>query len=60
VTEWIVVPSQVFRADCDIILDAISDPEAQASRWCRFLGSCGWWTERSTGWSNWATPSRHS
>src|SRR5256714_12232090 len=30
VAEWIVVPSQVFRADCDIILDAISDPEAQA------------------------------
>src|SRR5437764_6348802 len=29
-TEWIVVPSQVFRADCDIILDAIADPEAQA------------------------------
>ena len=30
VTEWIVVPSQVFRANCDIILDAIADPEAQA------------------------------
>src|SRR5947207_6444249 len=30
VTEWIVVPSQAFRADCDIILDAIADPEAQA------------------------------
>jgi len=30
VTEWVVVPSQVFRADCDIILDAIADPEAQA------------------------------
>jgi polar amino acid transport system substrate-binding protein len=29
-TEWVVVPSQVFRADCDIILDAIADPEAQA------------------------------
>ncbi len=29
-TEWIVVPSQVFRADCDIVLDAIADPEAQA------------------------------
>ena len=29
-TEWIVVPSQAFRADCDIILDAIADPEAQA------------------------------
>lgn len=29
-TEWIVVPSQVFRADCDILLDAIADPEAQA------------------------------
>jgi polar amino acid transport system substrate-binding protein len=28
--EWIVVPSQVFRADCDIVLDAIADPEAQA------------------------------
>ena len=27
--EWIVVPSQVFRADCDIVLDAIADPEAQ-------------------------------
>lgn len=23
-------PSQAFRADCDIILDAIADPEAQA------------------------------
>ncbi len=30
VTEWIVVPSQAFRADCDVILDAIADPEAQA------------------------------
>jgi polar amino acid transport system substrate-binding protein len=30
VTEWIVVPSQASRADCDIILDAIADPEAQA------------------------------
>jgi polar amino acid transport system substrate-binding protein len=30
VTEWIVVPSQAFRVDCDIILDAIADPEAQA------------------------------
>ncbi len=30
VTEWIVVPSQAFRADCDIILDAIAYPEAQA------------------------------
>jgi len=30
VTEWIVAPSQAFRADCDIILDAIADPEAQA------------------------------
>jgi polar amino acid transport system substrate-binding protein len=29
-TEWIVIPSQAFRADCDIILDAIADPEAQA------------------------------
>src|SRR5437763_9493983 len=30
VPEWIVVPSQAFRADCDIILDVIADPEAQA------------------------------
>jgi polar amino acid transport system substrate-binding protein len=30
VTEWIVVSSQVFRTDCDIVLDAIADPEAQA------------------------------
>ena len=30
VTEWIVVPSQAFRADCDIILDAIADPKVQA------------------------------
>ena len=29
-TEWIVVPSQAFRADCDIILDAIVDPQGQA------------------------------
>src|SRR6266480_5381102 len=29
VTEWIVVPSQAFLADCDIILDAIADTEAQ-------------------------------
>jgi polar amino acid transport system substrate-binding protein len=29
-TEWIVVPSQVFRANCDIVLDVIADPEAQA------------------------------
>jgi polar amino acid transport system substrate-binding protein len=29
-TEWIVVPSQIFRADCDIVLDTIADPEAQA------------------------------
>ncbi|HEY1430074.1 MAG TPA: transporter substrate-binding domain-containing protein [Stellaceae bacterium] len=29
-TEWVVVPSQVFRTDCDIVLDAIADPEAQA------------------------------
>jgi len=27
---WIVVPSQALRADCDFILDAIADPEAQA------------------------------
>src|SRR5205823_2060058 len=30
VTEWIVVPSQAFRADCDIILDAIADLNVQA------------------------------
>src|SRR5215831_9679154 len=30
VTEWIVVPAQIPRADCDIVLDAIADPEAQA------------------------------
>jgi polar amino acid transport system substrate-binding protein len=30
VTEWIVVPAQISRADCDIVLDAIADPEAQA------------------------------
>jgi len=29
-TEWIVIPSQVFRTDCDIVLDAIADPQAQA------------------------------
>src|SRR5215472_5144847 len=29
-TECIVVPSQVFRARCDIVLDVIADPEAQA------------------------------
>lgn len=29
-TEWIVVPSQVFRTECDIVLDAIADSEAQA------------------------------
>jgi polar amino acid transport system substrate-binding protein len=29
-TEWIVFPSQIFRADCDIVLDTIADPEAQA------------------------------
>jgi polar amino acid transport system substrate-binding protein len=29
-TEWIVVPSQIFRTDCDIVLDTIADPEAQA------------------------------
>jgi polar amino acid transport system substrate-binding protein len=29
-TEWIVVPAQIFRAQCDIVLDAIADPEAQA------------------------------
>ena len=29
-TEWIVVPSQIFRADCDIVLDTIADPQAQA------------------------------
>ncbi len=29
-TEWIVVSAQVFRADCDIVLDTIADPEAQA------------------------------
>ena len=28
--EWVVVPSQIFRADCDIVLDAIADPQAQA------------------------------
>jgi polar amino acid transport system substrate-binding protein len=28
-TEWIVVPSQVFRTDCDIVLDTIADPQAQ-------------------------------
>jgi polar amino acid transport system substrate-binding protein len=28
-TEWIVVPSQISRADCDIVLDAIADPKAQ-------------------------------
>jgi polar amino acid transport system substrate-binding protein len=29
-TEWIVVSSQILRTDCDIVLDAIADPEAQA------------------------------
>ncbi len=29
-TEWIVISSQIFRADCDIVLDAIADPEVQA------------------------------
>ena len=29
-TEWIVVPTQIFRADCDIVLDAIADPQAEA------------------------------
>ncbi len=29
-TEWIVISAQAFRTDCDIILDAIADPEAQA------------------------------
>jgi polar amino acid transport system substrate-binding protein len=29
-TEWIVVASQVFRANCDIVLDVIADPEVQA------------------------------
>jgi polar amino acid transport system substrate-binding protein len=29
-TEWIVIPSQIFRANCDIVLDAIADPEVQA------------------------------
>jgi polar amino acid transport system substrate-binding protein len=28
--EWIVVPSQIFRTDCDIVLDTIADPGAQA------------------------------
>jgi polar amino acid transport system substrate-binding protein len=29
-TEWIVVSSQIFRTSCDIVLDAIADPEVQA------------------------------
>lgn len=29
-TDWIVISSQIFRASCDIVLDAIADPEAQA------------------------------
>jgi polar amino acid transport system substrate-binding protein len=29
-TEWIVASLQVFRANCDVVLDAIADPEVQA------------------------------
>jgi polar amino acid transport system substrate-binding protein len=29
-TEWIVTPVQIARADCDIVLDTIADPEAQS------------------------------
>jgi polar amino acid transport system substrate-binding protein len=29
-TEWIVVSAQIFRTDCDVVLDAIADPEIQA------------------------------
>jgi len=28
--EWIVVSAQIFRANCDIVLDAIADSEAQS------------------------------
>src|SRR5438132_4961715 len=30
VSEWIVVPSQAFRAACDIILQVIADHQSQA------------------------------
>jgi polar amino acid transport system substrate-binding protein len=35
-TQWIVVPSQIFQADCDIVLDTIADPEAQADTGLQF------------------------
>lgn len=28
--EWIVVPSHIFRTDCDVVPDTIADPAAQA------------------------------
>jgi polar amino acid transport system substrate-binding protein len=28
-TEWVISPIQVLRADCDLLLDVIADPEAQ-------------------------------
>src|SRR5690349_18303676 len=28
--EWIVAPNQIFRTDCDLVLDTIADPGAQA------------------------------
>jgi polar amino acid transport system substrate-binding protein len=28
-TDWIIGPSQLRRADCDVVMDAIADPEAQ-------------------------------
>jgi polar amino acid transport system substrate-binding protein len=30
VQDWIIAPSQIFRADCDIMLDVIADQEAQS------------------------------
>ena len=29
-TDWIVTPMQIARANCDIVLDTIADPEAQS------------------------------
>jgi polar amino acid transport system substrate-binding protein len=30
VPDWIIAPSQIFRADCDIMLDVIADQQAQS------------------------------
>ena len=64
-TEWVVVPSQVFRTDCDIVLDVIADPEAQADTGLRiskpyYRSGVGLAVPRGSSITNFASLSDHT